>query len=367
MPMSNPIIPSIRRVCRVLSLASLTIVLVACAQHAQDLFVLSAVLETEPVASEDDAADDPAIWVHPSDHEASLIIGTDKGYGVEVYDLEGKRKQRIAAGYTNNIDLRPLPSPWAEGSAILAASNRSGNTISLFIMSADGVLSWLPDSEITTGLTEIYGACLYTEGESIYAFVNDKDGRYQQWLLGLEATESATRFTGRGTLVREFRVASQPEGCVADDTHARLFIGVEAEGVYVLDARTNASAEMTLVAPVDGDRLVADVEGLALFEEGGEGLLVVSSQGNNTYAVFNRLPPFSHIGSFALEDSEAYDGRSAVDGTSDTDGIALAAGIRSLHFPEGLFVAQDGSNTLPAARQNFKLVSWQEVRQGLNL
>jgi 3-phytase len=38
-----------------------------------------------------DAADDPAIWVHPVDPALSLVLGTDKKGGLNVFDLEGKR------------------------------------------------------------------------------------------------------------------------------------------------------------------------------------------------------------------------------------------------------------------------------------
>ena len=34
--------------------------------------------ETVPVAHAGDAADEPAIWVHPTNPAASLIIGNDK-------------------------------------------------------------------------------------------------------------------------------------------------------------------------------------------------------------------------------------------------------------------------------------------------
>ena len=94
-------------------------------------------LETTPVRSRDDAADDPAIWVHPQNPDASLIIGTDKQYGLEVYNLAGERVQSVPAGRTNNVDLRMLDArgPW---SAIAAASNRSSNTISLFAIDNEG-------------------------------------------------------------------------------------------------------------------------------------------------------------------------------------------------------------------------------------
>src|SRR5262245_47720194 len=61
-------------------------------------------------------ADDPAIWVHPQLPEASLILGTLKQGGLDVYDLRGQRLQHIAApaapaggghapGRFNNVDL----------------------------------------------------------------------------------------------------------------------------------------------------------------------------------------------------------------------------------------------------------------------
>ena len=46
---------------------------------------------TEPVPSAGDAADDPAIWIHPDDPARSLVIGTDKKGGLEAYSLDGRR------------------------------------------------------------------------------------------------------------------------------------------------------------------------------------------------------------------------------------------------------------------------------------
>jgi myo-inositol-hexaphosphate 3-phosphohydrolase len=37
-----------------------------------------AVIETEAVPSRGDAADDPAIWIHPDNPAQSLVLGTDK-------------------------------------------------------------------------------------------------------------------------------------------------------------------------------------------------------------------------------------------------------------------------------------------------
>jgi 3-phytase len=54
------------------------------------------VVETVPVASTRDAADDPAIWVHPDNPEQSLIVGTDKQSGLYVYALDGSERQYLA-------------------------------------------------------------------------------------------------------------------------------------------------------------------------------------------------------------------------------------------------------------------------------
>src|SRR5210317_39521 len=77
----------------------LSLPLVAAAQ-------VTATLETEPVPSGGDAADDPAIWIHPTDPGLSTIIGTDKRGGLAVYALDGTELQYIPAGRLNNVDLR---------------------------------------------------------------------------------------------------------------------------------------------------------------------------------------------------------------------------------------------------------------------
>lgn len=65
-----------------------------------------AVVQTEPVPSRGDAADDPAIWIHPDDPALSLVLGTDKKGGLNVFDLEGKRLQIVSDGTRpNNVDV----------------------------------------------------------------------------------------------------------------------------------------------------------------------------------------------------------------------------------------------------------------------
>ena len=46
-------------------------------------------VETEPVFAGDDAADDMCVLENFNNPESSLIISSDKKYGIIVYDLEG--------------------------------------------------------------------------------------------------------------------------------------------------------------------------------------------------------------------------------------------------------------------------------------
>lgn len=341
------------------------VLLASCAERAipppPSALPVFASFETMAVQSIDDAADDPVIWVHDTDVDKSRVFGTDKNFGIEAYSLSGERLQSVAAGRTNNIDLRKLQGS-ARWSALAAASNRTSNSISLFLIDRQGELFWLQESELATGLSEPYGLCMFKNALGLQVFVNDTDGRFQQWLLDIGALEGANPRV-QGQLVREFTVPSQPEGCVADDEHQRLFVGVESEGVRWLSAHHRAPAELMTIADIDGEILVADVEGMSLYQRGSRGYLVVSSQGNNSYAIYNRLPPFDYRGSVFV----ASDGTAGIDGTSDTDGLDVSSLIQTRDFPDGLLVVQDGSNADPVEPQNFKYLSWAKIAEILKL
>jgi 3-phytase len=92
------------------------------------------IAETAPVASGDDAADDPAIWVHPRAPEKSLVLGTDKKRGLQLYDLDGKLLQSLPDGRLNNVDLRGGFRVRDREYALVAATNRSSRAISLYLL-----------------------------------------------------------------------------------------------------------------------------------------------------------------------------------------------------------------------------------------
>ena len=70
--------------------------------------IVYADVETNPVnaLTEDDAADDPAVWIHPSDPSKNMIVGTNKKAGVFMYNLAGEEIHFYPVGDANNIDVR---------------------------------------------------------------------------------------------------------------------------------------------------------------------------------------------------------------------------------------------------------------------
>ncbi|MCP1463843.1 phytase [Pseudomonas sp. S3E17] len=317
---------------------------------------VAALRQSDPVGRQGDAADDPAIWIHPQTPANSRVLGTNKKQGLLAYDLDGKLLQELAVGRLNNVDVRPNFKLGAQTVDLAVASNRDHNSLSLF--SIDRQSGELREAgEVPTPLKEIYGICLFqpVSGE-IYAIANGKDGTFLQYRL------SAPDGRVHGELVRQFKVDSQPEGCVADDQRQRLFIGEEDVGVWAVDARADQPATLTSVIKV-GAQLHADVEGLALYQSDKHDYLVISSQGNDSYLVVDAEPPFAVHGGFRVGLNAA----AGIDGASETDGLEVTAINLGGPWSQGMLVVQDGRKRMPEQTQNFKFVPWAEVTRALKL
>lgn len=316
-----------------------------------DQAMVVAVVETEPVPHEADAADDPAIWVNPDDPAASTIIGTDKQGGIAVYDLNGRELQYLADGNLDNVDLRAGFSLDGESVTVVTAGNRSDSSIAIYrIDPATGLLSDAAARKITVGI-ETYGSCMSRDAAGqTYYFVNSKAGEVEQWHL-VDAGDGRVD----AELVRSFDVGSQVEGCVADDELGRLYIGEETVGIWEYSAEPTGGSDRILVAGVgDVGPLNGEVEGLTIaYGPNGTGYLVASSQGNSTFAVFERTSPHHLVLTFAIGDGPD------TDGASETDGIDVTTANLGPAFPSGLFAAHDGDND--DGNQNYKLVPWEVI------
>ncbi|GAB4155194.1 MAG: hypothetical protein Tsb0016_27200 [Sphingomonadales bacterium] len=337
------------------SLAALCLVLTACEEGPREwndgVPQVAAAVETTPVATLDDAADDPAIWVHPATPEKSLILGTDKDAGLYAYDLTGAVVQFLPLGEPNNVDLRQGVRIGKWAGDLAAASNRSDDSINLLSVTETGLqtVGGFASAEV-----EPYGLCMGLIEGQVYIFVTHKSGMLRMYHV--DAMETASE-------VATLSFASQLEGCVHDDAMGMLYIGEEDRGIW---RSRSAGATLTAAEAVDqvgGDSGIADdVEGLAIYPTGAEtGYLVASSQGNDSFAVYRREGGNAFIGRFRI-------GAGAViDGAEETDGIAVSAGFLGPDFPRGLLVAQDGFNAPEGSPQNFKYVDWREIEAVLGL
>jgi 3-phytase len=321
---------------------------------------VTAQVETKPVPGDSlsDAADDPAIWINHSHPDSSFIIGTDKKGGLAVYDLLGNELHFYQTGKVNNADIRysfPMNSDTID---ILAVSNRTDQSVDLYKISPNGSLEIIHKEQLKSRLKdEVYGLCNYRSvlTGKFFVFVNCKDGGVEQWELFSDGGKIS------GKPVRYLKLDSQVEGMVADDENGYLYVGEEDKGIWRFSAEPDSSDKKELL-PLStmkaNGSIEFDIEGLAIYElPDGYGYLIASSQGNDSYAVFERKLPNRYLGSFKIVDGPA------TDGSQETDGIDVTSTPLNESFPAGLFVAQDGKNidNGRAVSQNFKLVRWDSI------
>lgn len=325
---------------------------------------VTAVGETVGVGTvNDDAADDPAIWRNAANPIASLIVGTDKKAGIYVYGLDGQIAHFVDAGRVNNVDLLdnvdlPAPNGSTRKGILVVASDRNdplAAKLALFELNPQTrQLSRL--GMLDAGAGEAYGVCLGRRDRGVVAYSIIKDGAIRE--MTLRATETGIQSEAG----RSWKLGTQSEGCVVDDQRQSLEVAEEDVGLWRIDLTGGQTGGQTAapvkIAAADGREIVADAEGVALGDEGQDrGYVIVSSQGDSAYAVYTRAEG-RYIGRFRI-------GAGRFEATEETDGIELKLGDFGPDYPEGLFIAQDGVTRSGA--QNFKLVSWRDIRVALGL
>ncbi|MFJ3965594.1 phytase [Streptomyces sp. NPDC090036] len=160
----------------------------------------------------------------------------------------------------------------------------------------------------------------------------------------------------------------QVEGMAIDPDTGDLYAGQEDVGIWKLDAHLRSPARLTekvrsygvpgtwnpgteeCTAGDDpgfgGRHIAADVEGLTIWRDPGQparrGYLLASSQGDDTFAVFDREHGNAYVRGFRIGDGA---GPSSPDGAQESDGAAVTSEPLGRKFPNGLLVVQDGHNT----------------------
>jgi len=322
--------------------------------------------ETTPSSHGSESVDDPAIWVDASDPANSFIIGADKTTGngrLELYNIinpSGTANTSlittVGSAKLNNVDLRYGFNLDGQSVDLVVASDRTSDKLAVFRV--DPVGRTLVD---VTGSTQTvidpYGLTLYqAAGGSLYAFASDRDGnQVRQFELVDDGSGNVD-----AQLVRTITMNGLVEGMVADDEKGIVYIGEEDTGIFRFDASPATgdltAAAGTVVDLVANGNLTADIEGLALYNDGhGHGFLIASSQGDSTYVAYQREGDNKFLSKFAIGDNTAL----GIDGTSDTDGLDVTAAAFGTAFPKGFLIVQDGDN--PGGGDNFKVVPWESV------
>ena len=159
-----------------------------------------------PALFDDDAGsnangDDPAIWVHPSNPAASLIIVTKKDAGLSVYDLAGVELQAIAPpaapgpddspGRFNNVDLLP-GFDWGGRRVDLAVvTDRGRDQIRFYRIDADAAAAHLPP------LTDVTAASVPFVFSANQTEVNDQATAYGLAVKGPRGRDPGALFASR--------------------------------------------------------------------------------------------------------------------------------------------------------------------------
>ena len=280
--------------------------------------------------------DDMCIWIHPTDASLSTIIAADKAADtIVVFDLDGGvlqtipllRAEETGSEQPGNIDLRygfPLGDETVDIVAFNQRATRPGKGIHVYKIDPETrLLSRIDDGTVLEHRN--YGICLYKSPVTgkFYAFATSKKD-------GVEQYELVDNGEGKITpvFVRSWE-QKKCEGAVADDELGYVYICEESTGIWRYDAEPDASTEGTHIAVVGENDFKKDAEGVTIYYARDGGYIIVSSQGINSFFVYNRLPPHEYVKTFQVKD------------VNDSDGVDVTNVDLGPAFPYGLFICHD--------------------------
>ncbi|MFH0946493.1 MAG: phytase [Planctomycetota bacterium] len=305
---------------------------------------------------------DPAIWVHPSAPELSLILGADESGGLAVYDLGGELLQCLENGRINAVDLRPaVPLGGTLTTLILGAETEHEQLVFYTLNAVTRLVEELPDARFNVGV-DPEEVCLYQSrvDGTLFAFVSGEDleqqGRF--WVEQYRIFERPTVPLGMER-IRRLEFDSQAEGLVADDHLGHLYVAEQDVGIWKLSVNPQDKSPRTRIDSTGLlGNLFCEVDGLTL-SCGGEagGYLIASSAGSDDFVVYRRLGENEFVGRFEIISANG------IDAVTDAGGIDLVSAPMGSRFSEGLFVSEDERDD--SGSSNFKLVAWRDITLSL--
>jgi 3-phytase len=321
------------------------------------------VVATDPVGKD---PDDPAIWVHPSAPERSLILGTDKTAapqgGLYVFGLDGKIRQKIPGlDRPNNVDVEYGLVVGGQSTDIAVVTERYKNCLRVFAIKPDG--SGVSDISSGGGLPVFQGqqgeaaapmgVTLYRRARdrAIFAIVARKTGPRDGYLWQYRLEDDGASKV-RAIKVREFGRFSgtgEIEAVAADDALGYVYYADEGDGIHKWHADPDHPEAGRELAHFGRDGFKADREGIAIYTRSDKtGFIVCTDQlpGNSEYRVYRREgkagSPHDHSELVAVIRG----------GADSTDGIEATSTPLGRRFPSGLLIAMNSRD------RNFLLYSF---------
>jgi 3-phytase len=312
--------------------------------------------------------DDPAIWVNRDDPAKSLILGTDKGGEIYVFDLDGRiltDKTVSGMGRMNNIDVAYDFPLGGETVDIALATDRNENTLRVFrvpemaAIDNGGIEAFEGEAP---ELRRPMGLALYTRPSdgALFAVVSRKEGPSGAylWQYRIEDDGSATV---KATKVREFGSFSgltkmdegelkttEIEAIAVDNELGFIYYSDEWGGVKKYHADPDHPDAATELAAFGTEGFAEDREGISIYKiDDGTGYILVSDQQANAFRIFKREgepdDPHNHQLVKVVHVS-----------TNESDGSDVTSSVLDPRFPSGLFVAMSDNQT-------FQLYSWDDI------
>jgi 3-phytase len=256
-----------------------------------------------------------------------------------------------------------------------------------------------------------YGLAVWKDRDGrAYAFVSQRERTVIAKVQLLDAGDSTVSYqtVGSVTLPKRFTLPNdttwepcsdpgtepQVEGMVVDSDRRVLYAAQEDVGIWRMDLNFanrvlidrvreygvpwEFDAEQEECVVLDdqdpgfgGRHLAADAEGLTIYYGPNlEGYVLASSQGDNTFAVYERKGDNTYLGSFEVKPAH----RRPIDGVQASDGAAVINVPLNAIFDAGLLVVHDGENTpevLDDAGEvrpntNFKFMRWEDIAKAFD-
>jgi 3-phytase len=321
-----------------------------------------------------DDADDPAIWIHPTDPARSLIVGTNKvaapAGAVVVFGLDGRTRQTLAGiDRPNNVDVEYGIAVGGRTIDIAVVTERLAHRLRVFeIEPAAGRLVEHAQVPVLVGeageRAEPMGLALYkrpTDGV-VFAIVAPKTGGSTDYLAQYRLADDGTgRITG--TLVRRFGNfrddlrdseggIGEIEAVVVDDELGYVYYSDEFHGIRKWHADPDHADAVRELAVFGTGGYVADREGLAIYPTGpGTGYLVSTDQieGGSVLKFYAREGSGGGVHDHSRVLFEVKTPADATDGLEVTS-RALPA------FPDGLAVLMNST------ARNFLVFDWRDLQ-----